>query len=141
LTVALDGKTHAGTLVALVRHRAGVTVVTGGEVGLEGAPAQPVATVVGTGILVVALDRSAETDSLLAVISHRAGVAVHAFAFFQGQVLASLDPGARVLGTSIIIVAQVDEIPSHFVRLVGQPITVIVASVALLRSRFQSIAG
>jgi len=129
VTVDLDA--HAVALAALVCDGAGVRVVAGEAVRVVDAAACFGAGIVGAGVVVVAIHGLADAHACFAMVCLGAGISVHAFARFQGQVLASLFAQASVIGAVVIVGAC---------QLIGVAIAVVVHAVAYFRLGQRRIA-
>ncbi len=97
--------------------------------------------IVGTRIVVVTLHRGAQADSLNAQVCYRAGIPVLALVAVQGCMLAACFSGAKVRGTFIAIVTEVDEIPALGCGFIDIVVAIVIHPVANLSDRGQGIAG
>ena len=140
LAVACDGIAGTDSCGAGVCHGAWVVVVAGGLVELEVAAPQPVADIVGTGVVVVASDGRSHADSLFAVVSDGARVSVQAFPRFEDVVGTTVGPVAGVLGAVIVVVAEVYVVASDLLWFVGFSIAIVVHAIAGFLSRFGGVA-
>lgn len=122
----------ACALLTAVPDGARVAIVTVDEVRLILTTLVCVAEFVRALVPVVADQRLTNANSILAVVGLGAGVAVQTLPRVQGGVHAAIRPVAAVLGAGISVVAG---------TLVHDPIAVIVAPVAFLRSGLEGVAG
>jgi len=139
-TVARDLESGALPLLAAVGDRAWVRVVAVCAVVLEKASAQPVAHIVRARVVVVAENRGAFADAFIAMVSDSACVAVEALALSQDVVGASGFSEADILRAWVLVITEVDVIPSDLVRLVGLAVAVVVRTVACLLDRLGCVA-
>ncbi len=121
LAVAGDAHPGARPAGALVRYRTGIPVIAGNVVVHENAAAEPVAGIVGAGVVVVAVDGGADADALFAVVADGAGITVHAFFLPGVAVYATFGRVAPVVGAGVVVVTGL------FVHL---PVTVVIQAVA-----------
>jgi hypothetical protein len=131
LTIARDRSSGAVSICTLVRHGAGVVVVTGARIGLESAASGFGARVNSAWVLVITFDHVADAGTGLTVVCHSARIVVIAGPGFQVCVRASFGPGALIFGAVIPVIAQGLIFPLYQVRFVGFTVAVIVSAVAL----------
>jgi len=105
-TITGDREPLALLVFALVRHCAGIIVITVFGVGRERTAAQTVAGVVGAVVAVVAHRGRAYALSLFAMVSHCAGIAVFALPFGKGNVLTAFFAGTGILGALVTVIAS-----------------------------------
>jgi len=119
------------TIGAQIADGTRVSVIAGFGVGVEKTPAQSVARVVGTRVVVIASDGTPYTLSCLAVVSNGAGVSVETLTLGEGIV------GAAVLSVACICRARVFVVAGVFVHLT---VTVVVRAVTRLLRRDSGVA-
>jgi len=140
LAVAIYEEAVALSILALVGHGTGVAIIAGKGVWSEKTAAGFGAYVIGARIGVVANYRGPHALPFFAVVPYRTGVAVGALHVGQVLVAAALLVVATVLGTWIVIVAQVDVVAGHLRGLVDISIAVVVDAVAAFGRRHPGVA-
>jgi len=138
----ITSNVHPDTLsvVAFVGHSAGVVIVAVDFVGFKEAAANPVTAIVGAGVGVVAKYRVAKAGPLGTVVANGAGVAVLALPLVEGNVAASGFAVTGILGTFIVVIAEVDVVAANFDGFIDVAVAVVVDTVTDLLGRLSGVA-